>query len=45
LLLLTNQNRQISLSNEAFNVWTKDGVGDRVADLETDELINRVILN
>ena len=45
LLLLTNQNRQISLSNEAFNVWTKDGVGDRLMDLETDELINRVILN
>jgi DNA gyrase subunit A len=45
LLLLTNQNRQISLSNEAFNIWTKDGVGDRLVELETDELINRVILN
>ena len=44
-LLLTNQNRQISLSSEAFNIWTKDGVGDRLVDLETDELINRVILN
>ena len=45
LLLLTNQNRQLSLSSEAFNIWTKDGVGDRVVDLETDELINRVIVN
>jgi DNA gyrase subunit A len=45
LLLLTNQNRQIALSSEAFQVWTKDGVGDRLVDLETDELINRVILN
>jgi len=45
LLLLTNQNRQISLSSEAFNIWTKDGVGDRLVELETDELINRVILN
>jgi DNA gyrase subunit A len=45
LLLLTNQNRQISLSCEVFNIWTKDGVGDRVVDLETDELINRVIFH
>ena len=45
LLLLTNQNRQISVSSQAFNIWTKDGVGDRVVGLETDELINRVILN
>jgi len=45
LLLLTNQNRQISLSSEAFNIWTKDGVGDRLVELETDELINRVILS
>ena len=44
-LLLTNQNRQISLSSQAFNIWTKDGVGDRLVNLETDELINRVILN
>jgi DNA gyrase subunit A len=44
-LLLTNQNRQIALSSEAFNIWTKDGVGDRVVDLETDELINQVIVN
>jgi DNA gyrase subunit A len=44
-LLLTNQNRQISLSNEVFNIWTKDGVGDRLVELENDELINRVILN
>ena len=45
LLLLTNQNRQISVSSQAFNIWTKDGVGDRVVELKTDELINRVILN
>jgi DNA gyrase subunit A len=45
LLLLTNHNRQISLSSQAFNVWTKDGVGDRVVNLETDELINRVIFH
>ena len=45
LLLLTNQNRQISLSSQAFNVWTKDGVGDRVVELKTDELISRVIFN
>ena len=45
LLLLTNQNRQISLSSQAFNIWMKDGVGDRLVELETDELINRVILN
>ena len=45
LLLLTNQNRQISLSSQAFNVWTKDGVGDRLVNLETDELINRVIFH
>ena len=45
LLLLTNQNRQISVSSQAFNIWTKDGVGDRLVNLETDELINRVILN
>ena len=44
-LLLTNQNRQLSLSSEVFNIWTKDGVGDRVVDLETDELINQVIVN
>jgi len=45
LLLLTNQNRQISLSRQAFNIWTKDGVGDRLVDLETDELLSRVIVN
>ncbi len=45
LLLLTNQNRQISLFSQAFNVWTKDGVGDRLVNLENDELINRVIFH
>ncbi|MFM7571624.1 MAG: DNA topoisomerase (ATP-hydrolyzing) subunit A, partial [Snowella sp.] len=45
LLLLTNQNRQISVSSQAFNVWTKDGVGDRLVNLETDELINQVIFH
>jgi DNA gyrase subunit A len=45
LLLLTNQNRQISLSSQAFNIWMKDGVGDRLVNLETDELINQVIFH
>jgi len=45
LLLLTNQNRQISLSSQVFNIWTKDGVGDRLVNLETDELINQVIFH
>ena len=43
LLLLTNQNRQISLSSEEFNLWTKDGVGDRLVTLDPDELIDQVI--
>jgi DNA gyrase subunit A len=45
LLLLTNHNRQISVSSEDFNVWSKDGVGDRLIELERDELINLAVLN
>ncbi len=45
LLILTNCNRQISLSSQAFNIWTKDGVGDRLLELEKDELIGQVIVN
>ena len=45
LLLLTNHNRQLSLSSEEFKVWSKDGVGDRLIELETDELIDLAVLN
>lgn len=45
LLVLTNYNRQISLSSQAFNIWTKDGVGDRLLELQKDELIDKVIIN
>jgi hypothetical protein len=45
LLLLTTHNRQLSLSSEEFKVWKKDGVGDRLIELETDELIHLAVLN
>jgi hypothetical protein len=34
----------LSLSGEVFNIWTKDGVGNRVVDLENDELIINTFL-
>lgn len=43
LLLLTNHNRQLVLSSQEFNPWTKDGVGDRVIDLDNGEIIQQVI--
>ncbi len=44
LLLLTNHNRQLLLSSQEFTPWTKDGVGDRVIELEDGEMIERVLL-
>ncbi|MEB3311354.1 MAG: DNA topoisomerase (ATP-hydrolyzing) [Snowella sp.] len=44
LLLLTSHNRQLVLSSQEFNLWTKDGVGDRVIELDNGEMIQQAIL-